>query len=82
MITRIIEASEEPNESKSSFVRIVAEGLTTGELWLAEPGVKPPTCGREEPNEGKSSFVRIIAEGLTTGELWLAEPGLNPSPGI
>ena len=41
MITRIIEASEEPNESKSSFVRIVAEGLTTGELWLAEPGLNP-----------------------------------------
>ncbi len=49
MITRIIEASEEPNEGKSSFVRIVAEGLTTGELWLAEPGLKPPPYGPEEP---------------------------------
>ncbi len=49
MITRIREASEEPNEGKSGFVRIVAEGLTTGELWLAEPGLKPPPYGLEEP---------------------------------
>ncbi len=80
MITRIVEASEEPNEGKSGFVRIVAEGLTTGELWLAEPGLKPPPYCLEVPIEGNSSFVRIVAEGLTTGELWLAEPGLNPPP--
>ncbi len=49
MMTPVIEASEEPNQCKSSFARIVAEGLTTGELWLAEPGLNAPPCGLEEP---------------------------------
>ena len=80
MITRIIEPSEEPNKGKSGFVRIVAEGLTTGELWLAEPGLKPLPYGIAEPIEDKSSFVKIVAEGLTTGELWVAEPALKPPP--